>query len=147
MRRATFTLAAVTAAVLATAGTAQAAPYPYITKQSCEDKGGTFAKKGTTRTCTYSVEDQLVYTAGSRSQTEPDPDGFYYVLVVDETETCDRTYQTVQLRRQEPETDQISESDCSSETIRRCYRLEYPDSTIDESKEVDVTECSTRGLS
>ncbi len=135
--------------LVAQPGTAQADPYPYITKKSCEAVGGAYVKHGTTRMCTYRVENQLVYTAGSRAETTPDADGIYYVLVIDETQTCDRTYRTVQYKNEEPETDEIVEAqtDCSEETIRRCYRLEFPDYTFDESKEVDVSECEARGLS
>jgi hypothetical protein len=145
MHRSILALATV-AAFLTTSSTAQAAAAPYITKQSCQALGGTYDKKGTTRTCVYSVEDQLVYTSGSRPETEPDAQGIYYVLVIDDTETCDRTYKTIQLRNEEPETDEISKSDCSTRTIRHCYRLQYPDYTFDESKEVAVSECESRGL-
>jgi hypothetical protein len=130
-------------------GTAHADPYPSMTKKSCDAIGGTYGKHGTTRTCTYRVVQQLVYISGSRTQSAPDADGTYYVLQVDETQTCDRTYRTVQLKNQEPETDEVVEeqSNCSGETIRDCYRLQLPDTTLDASKEVDVSECDARTLS
>ena len=144
MHRTILALVTATAAVLATSGTAQADPH--ITKASCEAQGGAFVKQGQTRTCTFSREDAFVYTATDTQTTDPAEDGFYHYLVIHDTETCDRTYRTVQYGDEEPETDEISKDNCTTGTEYHCYRLHETDLNPDESERVDVSECTSRGL-